>query len=156
MDIGIITIVAEELAAVTDHFKENKSFSEKRGTQSGRTYYFGKINDKKGIEVTVVATQAIEQGNRSVISAYNALSEEFNPSIIVLLGIGGSIHKDLNICDVAICDTTYYYDKRAVTENGTQHRLDAYKINAWTKEFVRRYHHENKSEEPSFDASENR
>ncbi len=155
MDIGIITIVAEELAAVTDYFKDNNSFSEKRGTQSGRRYYFGKIKDIKGNEVNVVATQAIEQGNRSVISAYNALSEEFNPNIIVLLGIGGSIHKDLNICDVAICDTTYYYDKRAVTENGNQHRLDAYKINAWTKEFVRRYHHENKSEEPSFDASEN-
>lgn len=155
MDIGIITIVAEELAAVTDHFKENNSYSEKRGTQSGRTYYFGKITDKNGNEINVVATQAIEQGNRSVIPAYNALSEEFNPNIIVLLGIGGSIHKDLNIGDVAICDSTYYYDKRAVTDKGTQHRLDAYKINAWTKEFVRRYHHENKSEEPIFEASKN-
>lgn len=155
MDIGIITVVAEELAAVTDLFKENKSYSETRGTQSGRTYYFGKIKDMLGSEINVVSTQAIEQGNRSVISAYNALSEEFNPKIVVLLGIGGSIHKDLNICDVAICDSTFYYDKRAVTEIGTTHRLDSYKINAWTKEFVRRYHYENKSEEPSFISSEN-
>jgi len=155
MDIGIITIVAEELAAVTDYFKDNSTYSEKRGSQTGRTYYFGKLVDKNGKELNVSVTQAIEQGNRSVISAYNALSEEFNPSIIVLLGIAGSIHKDLNICDVAICESTYYYDKRAETENGTQHRLDPFKINAWTKEFIRRYHYENKSEEPSFGSSEN-
>ena len=155
MDIGIITIVAEELAAVTDYFKENKTFSEKRGTQTSRTYYFGKIKDKDGKELNVSTTQTIEQGNRSVIAAYNALAEEFNPNIIVLLGIGGSIHKDLNIGDVAICESTYYYDKRAETSEGTKHRLDPFKMNAWTKEIIRKYHHENKTEEPTFDAAEN-
>ncbi|MDF2189845.1 hypothetical protein [Paraflavitalea sp. CAU 1676] len=155
MDIGIITIVAEELAAVTDYFKENNTFAEKRGTQSARTYYFGEIKDKNGKSLEVATVQAVEQGNRSVISAYNALSEEFNPTVIVLLGIAGSIHKDLQIGDVAIGDSTYYYDKRAETENGTNHRMDSFKMNAWTKEFIRRYHHENKSEEPSFAASEN-
>lgn len=155
MDVGIITIVAEELASVTDYFKENKTFYEKRGTQTARTYYFGKSKDKLGKELNIVATQAIEQGNRSVIVAYNALAEEFNPSLIVLLGIGGSIHKDVSIGDVAICESTYYYDKRAETSVGTKHRLDSFKINAWTKELIRRYHHENKTEEPSFDAAEN-
>ncbi len=155
MDIGIITIVAEELAAVTDYFKENRTFTEKRGTQTARTYYFGKIKDKDGKELNVAATQAIEQGNRSVIAAYNALAEEFNPSLIVLLGIGGSIHKDVNIGDVAICESTYYYDKRAETSEGTKHRLDAFKMNAWTKEIIRKYHHANKTEEPLFDAAEN-
>jgi nucleoside phosphorylase/hypoxanthine phosphoribosyltransferase len=155
MDIGIITIVAEELAAVTDFFKENNSYLEKRGTQSARTYYFGRIDDKNEKGLNVVVIQAIEQGNRSVISAYNALSEEFNPTVIILLGIAGSINSDLKICDVAICDSTYYYDKRAETENGTKHRIDSYKMNAWTKEFIRRYHHENKSEEPSFSSSDN-
>ena len=155
MDIGIITIVAEELAAVTDYFQENNTYSEKRGTQTARTFYFGKLTDKDNKLLNVVATQAIEQGNRSVISVYNALAEEFNPRMIVLLGIAGSIHKDLNICDVAICDSTYYYDKRSITEKGNQHRIDPFKVNAWTKEFIRKYHHAKKSEEPEFDSSEN-
>lgn len=155
MDIGIITIVAEELAAVTDYFKENRTYSESRGTQTARTYYFGKIKDKNEKQLNVTTIQALEQGNRSVIAAYNALVEEFNPNLIVLLGIGGSIHKDVNIGDVAICESTYYYDKRAETSEGTRHRLDPFKINAWTKELIRRYHHENKSEEPKFNAAEN-
>jgi adenosylhomocysteine nucleosidase len=152
IDIGIITIVTEELIAVTDYFKENKTLIEKKGIQSSRTYYIGQITNKK---INAVATQTIEQGNRSVIVAYNSLVEEFNPKLIVLLGIGGSIHKNVNICDVVICESIYYYDKRAVTIAGTQHRLDSFKVNAWTKELIRKYHYENKSEEPSFDATEN-
>ncbi|HLF36272.1 MAG TPA: hypothetical protein VI583_18645, partial [Cyclobacteriaceae bacterium] len=155
MDIGIITIVTEELVAVTDYFKENTTFFEKKGTQTARTYYFGKIKDKKGKDLNVVTIQAIDQGNRSVIVAYNALAEEFNPSLIVLIGIGGSIHKNVNICDVAICESTYYFDKRAETVEGTQHRIDTFKINSWTKEFIRKYHYENKTEEPSFNAAIN-
>jgi nucleoside phosphorylase/hypoxanthine phosphoribosyltransferase len=155
MDIGIITIVAEELASVTDYFTENNTFSEKRGTQTARTYYLGKIKDKNGKDLNVVTTQAIEQGNRSIIPAYNALAEEFNPRLIFLLGIGGSIHKNVNIGDVAIGESIYYYDKRAETMEGTQRRLDAFKMNSWTREFIRRYHHSNKTEEPSFDAAEN-
>ena len=155
MDIGVITIVAEELAAVTDYFEENKSFIEKKGSQSCRTYYTGRINDKDGKELSVVATQAIDQGNRSVIGAYNAIMEEFNPDLIVLLGIGGAIHDKLDIGDVAICDSIFYYDKRSITEDGTNRRLDPFKINAWSKEFIRKYHHKQKTEEPSFESSEN-
>ncbi|WP_211604812.1 hypothetical protein [Porphyromonas gingivalis] len=155
MDIGIITIVPEELSAVTDYLKNNGSFKEQIGSQSCKTFYTGKLKDKEGKELNIVTTQAIDQGNRSAIIAYNAIMEEFNPELIVLLGIGGAIHDKLNIGDVAICDSILYYDKRASTERGALRRLDSFKINAWTKEFIRKYHYNQKSEEPSFKSSKN-
>lgn len=155
MDVGIITIVPEELAAVTDFFKSNGSYQSKKGTQTGRTYYYGKMKDADNNDLVVVSTQALDQGNRSIISAYNAISEEFNPDLIVVLGIAGSIHKDVNICDVVIADSIYYYDKRAETSEGTKRRIDAFKSSAWTKELIRNYHHEQQTEAPLFGSSEN-
>jgi adenosylhomocysteine nucleosidase len=152
MDVGILTIVPEELAAVTDYFKENHTYHFQRGTQSARRYYLGKVQSELG-EVACVAVQATEQGNRSIIAAYNAMVEEFNPSLIVLLGIAGSISK-AKLDDVVIADATYYYDKRAVTDTGNYRRLDPYKINSWTKELLNHFLHEYKSDEPKFKAVE--
>lgn len=155
MDIGIITIVAEELAAVIDYFKENQSLNEITGSQSSRVYYSGTLEDANHNKLQVVATQTLNQGNRSVIAAYNAISEEYNPQIIVLLGIAGSINDKVNICDVAIADSIYYYDKRAVTDEGIKHRIDSFKVNPETIKLIMKYHLDHKSEEPILDAAEN-
>lgn len=155
MDIGIITIVAEELAAVIDYFKENQSLNEITASQSSRVYYSGTLEDANHNKLQVVATQTLNQGNRSVIAAYNAISEEYNPQIIVLLGIAGSINDKVNICDVAIADSIYYYDKRAVTDEGIKHRIDSFKVNPETIKLIMKYHLDHKSEEPILDAAEN-
>lgn len=153
VDVGIITIVAEELAAVTDYFKENNSYKETTGSIHARRFYLGKITNDIGSYYNIASTQAIEQGNRSVISAYNALAEEYNPNIIVLLGIAGSIKKKVKICDVVIADSIYYYDKRTIEESGSKHRIDPYKMNAWIKDLLNYFHLQKKTEEPYFVAS---
>jgi nucleoside phosphorylase len=150
VDVGIITVITQELSAVVDYFSSNGSLREERSSESRRTFYHGKISDKNNKALDVVAIQAWEQGNRSVISAYNALSEEFNPRFIVLLGVAGSVHEKVNVGDVVIGEFTTYYDKRAITDKGVQHRLDPYKINAFTREFVRRFHLSCETDEPSF------
>jgi len=153
MDIGIITIVTPELVAVTDNFKQSNGYKESRGNLSARTYRFGTIKDKNGKELNAVVVQAKEQGNRSIVSVYNALAEEFNPQLVVLLGIGGSIHKDAGICDVVIGDSVYYYDRRAETEQGTQRRADAFKIGSYAMELIQNFLHSSKSEEPKLPAA---
>lgn len=154
MDIGIITIVAEELVAATDYFKKNTTYKEYKGALNTRKFYLGKIKSENNLELNVAIIQAREQGNRSVISAYNALAEEFNPKMVVLLGIAGSIKPKVKLCDVVIADAVYYYDKRAVEESGTKHRIDPFKLNAWTKELLNYFHLQKRAEEPKYEASE--
>ena len=153
IDIGIITIMPPELKAVTDYFKENNTYVSRNGALSSRKYHFGKIETDNSSTINIVVNQAIEQGSRSAISSYNAISEEFNPQLIVLLGIGGSIHKDANVCDVVIADSTYYYDKRAETDEGTKRRIDPFKLNAWTKSLISEFQHEVGQEEPLFNSA---
>ena len=76
----------------------------------------------------IVCSQAVEQGNRSIIPAYEALATEYAPELVMLLGIGGSIHKDVGLCDVVIGTQVVYYDKRKEKEEGTSRRGESYKI----------------------------
>ena len=153
VDVGIITILPEELSAVVEHFKRNKSYSKKVGEQNARTFHLGEINPKKENQLKVAVIQTLDQGNRSVMSAYNTLSEEFKPSLIILFGIAGGIHKSLKLDDVVIADSVYYYDKRAVEEKETLRRIEPSKINGWTKQLLNNYLASFKRSDPEFLAS---
>ncbi|MEV4800493.1 5'-methylthioadenosine/S-adenosylhomocysteine nucleosidase [Nonomuraea sp. NPDC049421] len=72
--------------------------------------------------VTVAATMALEQGQRSAMAAYANLVEAFDPEVTVLAGIGGGIHKSVAIGDVILATEMVYYDLRKVTPSGTHRR----------------------------------
>lgn len=72
--------------------------------------------------VSVAATMSLEQGQRSALAAYNHLVGVFDPEIVVLVGIGGGIHKSVDIGDVVLSTEMVYYDLRKVTPSGTLHR----------------------------------
>jgi len=137
-DVGIITIVTSELKAVIDTLKSQNKYSSIKGKTYNKTFHSGLL-DGLDSDLKVVATQTLEQGNRSIIAAYNSLVEEFNPKLIVVLGIAGSIHDDADICDVVIANSIIYYDKRKITKEGTIRNLDSFKINAWTIEKINNY-----------------
>jgi hypothetical protein len=104
IDIGIITIVPEELAAVLDYFKSNDTFLEKTSKNTRRKYYYGELSDCNKTRVRVVVTKCLEQGNPPAALAYRDLADEYNPAIMALVGIAGSIHDKVNICDVIIAE----------------------------------------------------
>lgn len=125
MDIGIITIVPPELAAVKEIFK---NCSAVKGDKTHRKY-FGGFLDGAGTQHQAVVTQQLIQGNESVISAYKDIVEEFNPKLMILFGIAGSISKDLKLCDVCIVNEVIAYDRRKETEEllrrGSTYRVSA-------------------------------
>lgn len=125
-DIGVLTIISPEVRAVLDHLKHNRIPI--RAPETGRIYYPSTISIPGSRPLKVVVTQALTQGNRSVISAFEHLISDYRPRWIVLLGIAGGIHKDAKLCDVVIAEQSVYYDKRAETEKGASHRGEGYKI----------------------------
>lgn len=139
MDIGILTVTGDEIVAVREFLKERPRYSERAGAIHNRTFYEGvlKANDDSGIRV--VATRALVQGNRSITAAYRALVDEYSPRVVVLLGIAGGIHKDVKLCDVVIADSVVYYDRRAETEVGTKHRLEAFSPRPAVRMLINRF-----------------
>lgn len=122
-DIGIITILDEEAAAVNkildlheDEFKLGE-----------RLYYSGYL---QGDNVThsIIMTQQLSQGQVSVVGAYDDLVKKYNPSIIFLVGIAGGITNDVDYCSVVLGTQIISYDLSKDTPNGIQRRGDVNKI----------------------------
>ena len=70
-------------------------------------------------------------GQQSIASAYEGLIHEYNPSIIILCGIAGSIRDTVNIGDVVIADDVIYYDMRSEQNDVEYRRLRSYRIEPW-------------------------
>jgi adenosylhomocysteine nucleosidase len=103
----------------------------------GRSFYEKMVILKTdNVPVKVVVTQQLEQGNRSVISAYNAMVNTFHPKLVVLLDIAGSINKDLELCDVVLPNSVVYYELKKETENKTNRRGEAFKLSAKVKQLI--------------------
>lgn len=131
--IGVLTVVTEETRALVARLREHGDYASDTGKLSRRMFYHGYLPGDAGKRHRVVCTQATRQGNRSIINAYRDLVDEFSPSLVVLLGIGGAIHKDIRLCDVVIADSVIYYDERKVTEQGRVTRGRAYELDPWLK-----------------------
>ena len=133
-EIGIITVLAEETQAVIEQLKLIKQPS-KFGQ---RTYYTGEL-EGEGTTHQVVLTQQLNQGQESVISAYNDLAQKFAPKIIFLIGIAGGIHEDADYCDVVIGEEIIGYDKQKDTPNGISRRGSSYRIDAKMKPIIQSF-----------------
>ncbi|MFY9329078.1 MAG: hypothetical protein WAO76_13860 [Georgfuchsia sp.] len=133
-DVGIITIVSEEMNA-TIQMLESSGQAEKT-RRDGFIYYSGRMAADGGGAHFVVATQQVEQGNRSVILAYERLCREYQPTVIILLGIGGSIDPDTPLCDVVIADQVLWYEQATEKADGMQRKGEASKLTSWLRVLV--------------------
>lgn len=139
-DFGIITILPEETDAVCQVLSLHRCPS-KFGK---RTYYIGEIDPQDVENVRhVICTQAIDQGESSVISAYNDMMNQYQPKFVFLIGIAGSIldsqkekkalpgeRRELDLCDVVIAKSVIDYELRKETANGIEQRGRMYNVSA--------------------------
>jgi adenosylhomocysteine nucleosidase len=119
-DVGILTVLAEELTAVVDVLQGHRGYrtAQLYGGQQAHTAVVG----AGGEELTVVAVQTLEQGTRSAVVAYERLRRDFHPPVVLLVGIAGAIDARLRIGDVVISDEVIYYDSRRETNRGPRRR----------------------------------
>jgi adenosylhomocysteine nucleosidase len=113
--VGVITVIAEEAAAV------RISLGLEPAEVGGRSFDVGTLHIH-GKQVTVAATRALAQGQESVMAAYNHLREHFEPAVIALTGIAGGIHRDIRLGDVVVATRVICYDLRKETPSGTRYR----------------------------------
>jgi adenosylhomocysteine nucleosidase len=114
-DVGVITILSEEAQALLLAL----------GLQSRRVgglhFYEGETGSRES-PMKVVATRALDQGQRSTMAAYENLRRHYDPRVFALVGIGGGIRADVAVGDVVVATRIVYYDLRKETPRGTQRR----------------------------------
>ncbi|OEV08348.1 hypothetical protein [Streptomyces nanshensis] len=116
-DVGIVTILSEELRAVVDELK-----MERHKEPSGLYFYRGSYAAPEAT-VRVVATQNQSQGQRSTMSALENLRRHYNPRLWALVGVGGGIHTEhAGIGNVIVSTDVVYYENRKINPNGDVRR----------------------------------
>src|SRR5699024_7239513 len=87
-DVGIVTILPGEMRAVVDRFGLRRSHK-----IDDLFFSTGRVTTESG-DVSVVATQPLAPGQRSVMSALENLRTHFAPRLWLLVGIGGGLHPE--------------------------------------------------------------
>ncbi len=136
MDIGIITVLPPEINAVKKYLK---NCEREPGKNTRRVYYKGNFDGYNGFFHKVIITQQVEEGNLSTIDTYKDIVSEFNPTIMVLIGIAGCIDPKMKLCDVVIADQIIYYEKRKDTGKIIEIRGEGYKIHSNAKIFINEF-----------------
>ncbi|GAB3213702.1 adenosylhomocysteine nucleosidase [Marinactinospora thermotolerans DSM 45154] len=115
--IGIVTILAEEAAAVVSELGIPRR-SQKVGPLR---FYKGEIDTGEGV-ARVAVIRALSQGQRAAMGALENLRRCFSPKITALVGIGGGIHSSVAVGDVVVATRVVYYDLRRESHEGVQPR----------------------------------
>ncbi|MBC6456594.1 5'-methylthioadenosine/S-adenosylhomocysteine nucleosidase [Actinomadura sp. HBU206391] len=114
-DVGVITILPVEAQAVL------LALGLREVQAGGLRFYEGEVA-APGQPVKVVATRSLGQGQRSAMAAYDNLRRHYDPRVVVLAGIGGGTHPEVQLGDVVVATRVVYYDLRKLTPEGTRHR----------------------------------
>lgn len=136
-DIGIITVLDEETLAVVKCL----NLVQCPLTLGNRLYYEGNIVGSNGKKYSIILTQQLSQGESSVVSAFDAMSTEFNPRFLFLVGIAGGISEEIDYCSVVVANQIIGYDLSKDTESGIVRRGDVYRIDASLVPFVQKIIH---------------
>ncbi|WP_296392075.1 hypothetical protein [Williamsia sp.] len=126
VDLGIITVISTEARAVAEVLRRQPSFGQVR-SGSKRSYTVGElVYDQRS--VTVASTRCAKRTQAAASIAYSDLVREYNPKVIVLLGIAGSIHAGVDLGDVVIANQVIEYDNRKELDAGVKRRGDSVSV----------------------------
>ncbi|MGI5340533.1 hypothetical protein ACQEVS_25630 [Streptomyces sp. CA-181903] len=116
-DVGVVTILSEELRAVKDELR-----LERRKKPNGLYFYEGEYGTSHS-PLRIVATQSQSQGQRSAMAALSNLRHHYDPRLWVLVGVGGGIHDEYaRVGNVIVSTDIVYYENRKINPNGDVRR----------------------------------
>ncbi|MFE4755398.1 hypothetical protein ACFRIB_35020 [Streptomyces mirabilis] len=116
-DLGIVTILSEELRSVIDELKLHR-----HRNPNGLYFYQGE-HTVPDTTLRIVATQTQSQGQRSTMAALENLRRHYNPRLWALVGIAGGIHDaHARIGNVIVSTDVVYYESRKINPRGDTRR----------------------------------
>lgn len=128
LDVGIITVKDEELAALLDCLKGYREVPP--ASAETRFYYRAQVPALEAGVHEVVCVKALQQGNVSVVSVVRDVLQRWQPRMLVLVGIGGGLGSEVEIGDVVVATQILYYELGRVAATGTVRRVEAYRPSA--------------------------
>jgi len=136
-DVGVLTVLTEEMRAVLQRLRRYPDL--RPVPLAGGADAYVVTVPAHGGELRVAVLQTLEPGSRSAIEAYHRLRDEFQPRVVLLVGIAGGIREDVAIGDVVIGDQVVYYDARRETEQGPRRRGQSQPMTPFVKERLNAY-----------------
>jgi nucleoside phosphorylase len=124
--IGVVTIISEETRAVVEWLKSCNDYDRWVAPEDGTIFHSAAV-EIDGEPLTLALTQTVDQGQTSMVIACQQLQTEYGVAFNVLLGIGGSIHRDATLGDVVLAQDIVDYGPVALTPDGAKHRGSAFK-----------------------------
>jgi adenosylhomocysteine nucleosidase len=134
VDVAVMTALPKELAAVIRILARSPSYECVMAEGMRQVHRAELIAG--GARLTVVATVNTAIGNRSAVSGFEYLRQQFAPAVIVMLGIAGGIHGGLRLGDVVIGDEVVYYDLRKKTAEGVFRRGTSHPVPAVARHMI--------------------
>ena len=119
-DVAVLTVLTEELRAVVEVLRRHRDF--RSAPLPGGSQLYEAAVRADGVDLRVVATQALEPGPQSAAAAYRRLRDALHPSVVLLVGVAGGIRADVAVGDVVIGDEIIYYDARRETVPAARRR----------------------------------
>lgn len=120
VDVGIITVLSEEMHAMTSVLAEAGGIR-RRVHADGFRCYEADI-DIGGRRLSGVLTQTEDRGQRAAVITFERLRRNYAPALVALVGIAGGIHPTLRLGDVVVAQEVIYYDMRKETPTATFRR----------------------------------
>ncbi|MFJ2955089.1 hypothetical protein [Streptomyces sp. NPDC087270] len=116
-DIGVVTILSEELRSVIDEF------GLRRHKEPGGLYFYRGSLITPDATVRIVATQSQSQGQRSAMGALENLNRHYAPRLWAMVGVGGGIDTErARIGNVIVSTDVVYYENRKINPHGDVRR----------------------------------
>ncbi|MFI0940771.1 hypothetical protein [Streptomyces sp. NPDC021020] len=117
-DIGVVTILSEELRSVVDELDL------RRHREPGGLYFYQGSLDSPDSTVSIVATQSQSPGQRSAMAALENLHHRYAPRLWAMVGVGGGIDSErARIGNVIVSTDVVYYEHRKINPHGeVRHR----------------------------------
>ncbi|GGQ85487.1 5'-methylthioadenosine/S-adenosylhomocysteine nucleosidase family protein [Couchioplanes azureus] len=126
-DIGILTILDEEIRAVQAVLRQMADYHERRlshGPLAREAWLPGRGTPR----IRVAAVQAFTRGTNSAALAYRGLVEEYHPAVVLLVGIAGGVGRGVEVGDVVLADEIISYDARREAPDGIHRRGQAQSV----------------------------
>jgi adenosylhomocysteine nucleosidase len=140
-DLGVITVLAEEMRAVAHMLVQNRSY---RQTELGNGVRFDEaIIHVCGRQIRVTATQTLETGEQSASIAFARLRQHYEPTVVVMTGIAGGIHSSVQLGDVVLALEVVSYDRRKETSAGLRRRGTSHKVPARVRHAINSFFSDN-------------